>query len=320
MASTSTMMIRCLAALLATAAAAAAERLDVDQLESLVPGVGTPLPRIGTNTDGQSVFTNFVAAYNEGQLFILYSGMMTYEKPSAAPFEVTTLLWCNDLVFTTIAGSSDQSVGYSGRCVIVRLTDPDDFTGSGAELSGDHEQLRDNAFVDTFGISAVFVPQMNILQGVLHKHTDNYVRMFWDDGRPAMAMNGWETHDDGDNSPTALTSSWSNAATCRWLSVEQTASLLQVETTDLAPDKFSGIYEQVWNKMNNQTMSSTAGDNIGHENENSYKDPVEQESGGEEDSDKNGSSNNGQIPGRRRLSIIPEPSTLFSIFLKLFGL
>ena len=294
------------------------ERLNVDQLEALVPGVGTPVPPIGTNIDGESVFTNFVTAHNEGQFFILYNGMMTYEKPSAEAFEVTTLLWCSDLVFSALAGVSDQAVGYSGRCIIVRLTEPSDFVESGAGVS-DFEELNTNDFVDTFGISTVFVPQMNALQGVMHKHTDNYVRVFWDDGRPTMAMNGWETHDAGDTSPNAHTSSWSNVATCRWLSAEQTASLLRVETSNLSPDKFGDIYEQVWNEMNKPSEPVAVDKTTGNENENEMTDEEtieEEEVIGTDSSD----ANSGQIPGRRRMLVIPEPGTLLSLFLRLIGL
>ena len=311
-------------AMVVAAAAAAAEpltseRLDVDQLEALVPGVGTPVPLIGTNIDGESVFTNFVTAYDEGQFFILYNGIISYERPSAEPFEVTTLLWCSDLVFSALADVSDQAIGYSGRCIIVRLTEPSDFVQSGAGVS-DYEELNINSFVDTFGISSVFVPQMNVLQGVMHKHTDNYVRMFWDDGRPTMAMNGWENHDAGDASPNAHTSSWSNVATCRWLSVEQTASLLRVETSDLSPDKFGNIYEQVWKKMNKPIEPVAFDKETGDENEKSDEETIEEEE--EEEAGTNSpDASSGQIPGKRRkLTRIPEPGTLFSLFLRLIGL
>ena len=313
----------------------AAAGLDLDQLEALVPGVGTPLPKIGTNIDGESVFTNFLTAYNEGQFFIIYSGMMTYEKPSAVPFEVTTLFWCNDLVFTAMGGISDEAVGYSGRCVIVRLTDPSDFVDSGAGISV-YEELNVHDFVDTFGISAVFVPQMNVLQGVVHKHTDNYVRVFWDDGRPTMAMNGWEAHDEGDDGPNADTSSWSNVATCRWLSVEQTASLLRVEPSALSSDRFGDIYEQVWNRMNDPSLLEAADEDAGSENEsdkNSDKDTVyvpvrdEEKTGEGTESDGTNIDNSSPTPsssggqnGRRKLMNISDQSTLLSFILGIFGL
>jgi len=311
----------------------AAAGLDVDQLEALVPGVGTPLPKIGTNIDGGSVFTNFLTAYNEGQFFIIYSGMMTYEKPSAVPFEVTTLFWCNDLVFSSMEGISDEAVGYSGRCVIVRLTDPSDFVDSGAGVS-DYEELNVNDIVDTFGISAVFVPQMNILQGVVHKHTDNYVRVFWDDGRPTMAMNGWEAHDEGDESPNADTSSWSNVATCRWLSVGQTASLLRVEPSALSSDRFGDIYEQVWNRRNDLPPSAEADEDTGNENDEKLGEDdalhgvheEEEESGVGTESD--GTHNINASPssaghgptGRRRLLNISDQRTFISVILGIFGL
>ena len=314
---------------MATAPAAAAltsERLEVEHLEALVPGIGTPVPLIGGNIDGESVFTNFVTAHNEGQFFILYNGMMTYEKPSAEAFEVTTLLWCSDLVFSALAGVSDRAVGYSGRCIIVRLTEPSDFVDSGAGIS-DYEELNINDFVDTFGISTVFIPQMNVLQGVMHKHTDNYARMFWDDGRPTMAMNGWENHDEGDESPNAHSSSWSNVATCRWLSAEQTASLLRVETSNLSPDKFGDIYEQVWNKMNKPIESvepDTADKEAGGDNEKSDEETKDEGTEEEEQGDGTNSSDasSGQIPrrARRKLTSIPEPGTLFSFFLRLICL
>ena len=61
----------------------------------------------------------------------------------------------------------------------------------------------------TWGISAVFVDQLNVFQGQTHKNADDFVWRYWDDGRPSMSEIGWEGHDEGDMSPNSATSALS---------------------------------------------------------------------------------------------------------------
>ncbi|KAL7527412.1 hypothetical protein ACHAWF_002168 [Thalassiosira exigua] len=53
-------------------------------------------------------------------------------------------------------------------------------------------------------LSAVYVPQINVLEGQFHKNADNFVVRFFDDGRFILPTMGWRVHDEGDNHPQML--------------------------------------------------------------------------------------------------------------------
>ena len=91
-----------------TSIASAANDLNItQQLASSVPGFGSPLPTIGTNVEGGSVFSNFVRFHEDGQFFFkIAGGLIRFEQPEAEPlhgrpyFGVVTLhlLVCQTLI------------------------------------------------------------------------------------------------------------------------------------------------------------------------------------------------------------------------------
>jgi len=64
-------------------------------------GLKDELPKPGYNTEGGSVFDNYVKVQNDGQFFLLEKGNIQYETPSSASVEVFSLLWCSNLHFTS---------------------------------------------------------------------------------------------------------------------------------------------------------------------------------------------------------------------------
>ena len=56
----------------------------------------------GFNAEGTSVFTNYVNAYNNKQLFYVRASTNVYEKPESDPAQLTSLHWCSDLTFSDL--------------------------------------------------------------------------------------------------------------------------------------------------------------------------------------------------------------------------
>jgi len=80
-------------------------------------GLKDELPKPGYNTEGGSVFDNYVKARCDGQFFLLEEGNIQYETPSSASVEVDSLLWCSNLHFTSnINGTYSRGVGYTAQC------------------------------------------------------------------------------------------------------------------------------------------------------------------------------------------------------------
>ena len=224
---------------------------DESMLNSL-PGMGSSLPVLGSNIDGGSVFSNYAKARNDGQLFMLWGGTTSYEKPSSEKVDVSVLFWCSNMEFTDIdvddmntSTGNGIGIGYTARCVQSYLKD---FLTNANDAGGQnvHLPITKDEFAATMSLSAVYVPQSNTFEGQLHKNTDNYVVRFWDDGHSTMPILGWEVHDEGDTSPNAATSSWSGFGKISWISVDEAASLLGNDAEDFTPEKFTDIYAEVW--------------------------------------------------------------------------
>ena len=91
----------------------------------------------GYNAAGDSVFKNFVGAYNKGQFFFMWNLFNVYEKPFAETVKGAMLYWCSDLSFTDFQNNSSTSPGYAGRCVQMWLGDiKADLLASGALIIG----------------------------------------------------------------------------------------------------------------------------------------------------------------------------------------
>ena len=218
----------------------AESEVTTDQLlEKITPN--PPLP--GFNVEGGSVFTNFAGAYNNGQFFFLVTDNLVYEKPGSDPVQFTFLYWCSDLTFSDFINGS-APMAYAGHCALKLLAGYAAAIAAGGQLPYDYT----DGFSSTHGISSVFVEQKNIFEGQFHKHTDDFIVRFWEDGRKTMPMLGWEPHDEGDMHPSAASSSWSGWGEITWMSKDEVAQLLNTTTDEFTPEKFKSVYRDAWIK------------------------------------------------------------------------
>lgn len=218
--------------------------IDTNALEAKI--TTDPAPP-GKNVEGGSVFTNFVRAYNEGQIFFVSSGTGVFEKPGTEPVSLNLFGWCGDLSFSDVSDNSTKPIAYAGRCATKWLQQPyDDMIAAGAQIVWT-EHVWD-VFAATNGISATFVEQLNVFQGELHTNADDFHYIFWDDGRESAPGIGYESHDEGDMSPNAATSAVAAHAYLKWLSTDEAAWFLNVTADELTPDAFKEIYFKAWVK------------------------------------------------------------------------
>ena len=213
--------------------------------EDLSMNVAATQASLGYNVDEESAFSNLVNAYNDRQFFLIRNSVSVYEKPSSEPVKGSPLFWCSDLSFTGIQNSSRSSPGYAGRCLEMWLGNIlADILAAGAQNTG----ITAEGFSETRGISAVFVEQLNVIQGQVHKNNDDLVFRYWDDGRSSMPLIGWEGHDEGDLSPNAATSALSGVGEFIWTSVEDVVTLLNTTADEFTPETFKQVYADVWIK------------------------------------------------------------------------
>ena len=90
--------------------------------------------------------------------------------------------------------------------------------------------------------------QQNVFEGQVHTDTDDHLYRYWDDGRKNVPVLGWEGHDEGDMSPNAATSSFSNFGQITWMSVEEVAQLFNTSVDEFTPEKFKQVYFDTWIK------------------------------------------------------------------------
>ena len=221
-------------------AAAAGNNITTDDLHAKINPT-TALP--GFNVDGGSIFTNYVDAHKNKQLFWMKTGSNVFERPESEPVHFSLLSWCSDLTFSDVSNSS--LIGYAGRCVLMFLTGYANLAASGAQLPFIYSE---GEFAKTLGISAVFVEQTNVFEGQVHVNTDDFIYRYWDDGRKSSPMIVWEGHDEGDMDPNAGTSSVSGFAEMTWMSVEEVAELLNTSVDDFTPETFKQVYLNTWIK------------------------------------------------------------------------
>ena len=221
--------------------------VTTDDLYGTLSSTATVAPKPGFNAEGDSVFTNFINAVNDGQFFLLAPGSWVYEKPEAEPLQLTFLHWCSDPTFSDFSNSS--LMGYAARCVGMQLAGYAEALTSGAQFTFDYMK---GGFSYTTSISAVYVEQQNVFEGQYHMNTDDFVFRFWDDGRKVMPRIGWEGHDEGDIHPNAATSSFSQFGEFIWMPVEDVAQLFNTSTDEFTPDKFKQVYLDAWIKDHEQ--------------------------------------------------------------------
>jgi hypothetical protein len=215
--------------------------ITTDDLYAKISSTAAPP---GFNVEGGSVFTNFVNALNNKQLFYLETGSSVYEKPATEPVQLTFLNWCSDLTFSNVDMSS--LMGYAGRCVGMFLAGYTDIIAAGADLT--YYEYSEGDFGGTSGISAVFVEKQNLFEGQYHSNSDDLVFRYWDDGSKTAHAIGWEGHDEGDMASNAATASWSSFREITWMSVEEVAQLLNTTTDEFTPDTFKQVYKDTWVK------------------------------------------------------------------------
>ncbi|KAL7531387.1 hypothetical protein ACHAWF_003747 [Thalassiosira exigua] len=227
--------------------ASAVEIANISTLDALVTASSPPAP--GKNLDEKSVFQNYFNAFQNGQFFCKVRTQGQYEMPGSDIVEFDGLIWCSNLHFADF--KADMPIGYTGNCVKATLQGISEALEAGAQYSSGIERVEGQFHADA-GISAVYVPQTNVFEGQLHYNTDNWSRRFWDDGR--LNMNGimWETRDEGDLSPKAATSSFSSIFKIDWVTVDEAATLMRVNATDLTPNEFEKLYANVWIKTHEE--------------------------------------------------------------------
>ena len=254
------------AALFSISAAVAQTTTPDDESMLLIQSLGLQdeLPKPGYNMEGGSVFDNYVKARRDGQFFLLGELLSKYEKPSSEPVELSVLQWCSNLHFTGSNGTSTtRGVGYTAQCVAAFLG------ASHSKLEAEGGQITHAVTSDEFGasevLSASYNTQANMFTITYHNNNDNAVLLFSDTGLSTMPLNGWETHDEGDLSPNADTSSWSGTGQVTWISTEEAAALLNNDAADFTPESFDEIYEKVWN--DHHAATSTGGESTNEEDD-----------------------------------------------------
>jgi hypothetical protein len=121
------------------------EMITTDELYAKISSTAVPP---GYNIDGGSVFTNFVNAFNDRQLFYLRTASLVDEKPNSEPRQLAALSWCSDLTFSDF--STTSLIGYAARCVRITLAGYVEGQAAGAQF-----EYSEN-LIGTSGISAVF--------------------------------------------------------------------------------------------------------------------------------------------------------------------
>jgi hypothetical protein len=293
-----------LRALVASAASipfvAAQTEITTEQLYGTLSSTAAPAP--GFNGEGGSVFTNFVNAFNNKQLFMIGTGSHVYERPGSEPFRGPGFLWCGDLTFSDFSNSS--LMGYAGRCAGMALTE---YAASGEATV----PYSPGNFSFTDGISAIFVEQLNVFQGQYHSNTDDWVYRYWDSGLKTMPMIGWEGHDEGDMAPNAATSSWSGFAGNVWMTVEEVAQLFNTSTDEFTPETFTKVYEDAWIKQHEEEAATN---NPNPESEQEIIDEVKGETG----STDGGTDPIDDSAGGRKLALVA--ARFASAALRVFGI
>lgn len=249
-------MVRVLPAALAlfvisvgTSIASAANDLNItQQLASSVPGFGSPLPTIGTNVEGGSVFSNFVRFHEDGQFFFkIPGGLIRFEQPEAEPFAWSALFWCGDLTFTGVSDANKtwpNEIGYAGHCVRTFLSDITDGGTSGSQQS--QKIKATNIFTDTTSVAAIYLPHTNMFEGTIHKNTDGHVFRYYDSGLyPTISFQGWEAHDEGKQ---IITGSWSAIGNFEMITPVEAAELItNMDEGDFTKQNFDTLYQKYFN-------------------------------------------------------------------------
>lgn len=222
-----------------------------------MPGMGQPLPLMGSNAGGGSVFDNYDKLVEEGQFFLLWEAINQKEEPDQEVLEFTMVYWCADFNYPKV-DETDPVIGYTGACVEHFLRG-DSYSGEHVTDGKNHTLTAEEA-TSAYMLASVYVSQSNLIEGQMHESTDNWVKRFWDNGMESMPGLGWETHDEGDTAPNAYKSNWSGVGKFSWISVEEAADLLGKEKTSFTPDAFIATYKNVWRSSHGDEVASVSGE------------------------------------------------------------
>ena len=256
-------------ATLISISAAAAQTTPPDDDELLLMkslGLKDELPKPGYNMEGGSVFHNYMKAQRDGQFFLVLDGISQFEKPSAEIVQGALLQWCSNLHFTSSNnGTYTRGIGYTAHCLLSFLGDTyQQAEAEGAQLT---EALSPDEFSSSRSLSATYNTHTNMFNMVEHSNADNNVFLYSDTGLSSMPYLGWETHDEGDLSPNADTSSWTATGQVTWLSTEEAAALLNNDAADFTPETFVEVYEKVWNDQHAYAEPTSTGGESTNEDE-----------------------------------------------------
>jgi len=235
---------------------------EIAMIQSL--GLKDELPKPGYNMEGGTVFHNYMKAQRDGQFFLFQQGIFHYETSLSEPVDGALLQWCSNLHFTSNSnGTYSRGVGYTAHCLLSFLGDTQSkVEAAGAQITS---ALTSDEFSSSRSLSASYNTQANMFDITSHNNDDNNVFLFSDSGLPSMPIIAWETHDEGDLSPNADTSSWSGTGKATWVSKEEAANLLNANAADFTPAKFVEIYEKVWNDQHEYI--GTGGESTNEEDE-----------------------------------------------------
>jgi len=181
---------------------------------TVVPNTGKPLPSIGENLDGDSVFTNYDTLKTNKQAFLLGTGYMQHEYPGSEQVSGTFLKWISSATFS----NTTTSPSYTARIISYMSADfISDALAAGSTIA--EEQAQTGGDPDL--MASMYIPQMNINQIVIAPTSQDWTATVFDDGRNISVYLASEGDDQGDTSVKAPTAAFSSHGTMEWIGVEQ---------------------------------------------------------------------------------------------------
>ena len=228
-------------------AASNASGIEETVRDELVSAFG-PLPPSGSNLNATSISANYDNSVANQQVFLLWNPSLLYERPDATRVDPVFLWWIADIV----VAEPSQINGFAARGVLFRATRVEDLQEAGAQTSGEKVGVS---------CSVVFAEHSNVFEGQCHGIDDDWTVRWWDSGLNTMPSLSWESHDEGDASSNALSSSFAGTGIISWLAVEEAASLLNVTVDQLTPDTFGLTYKETWEFHHPSSSSSSPTEN-----------------------------------------------------------
>ena len=206
----------------------------------LVPSLSVFAQQEEGGDDDSSLMKNYNALREEGQGFYLRETTSIFEKPDSVPVPFVALLWWCTFDFLSEDAADTTTYGYVGKAVEYLM-------GSSLENAVEQGAQLHSSKKRALSVSAVMVPTLGIFEGQLHPTHDDWVFRYWDNGSSTLPLLGWEGHDEGDLSPTSVTSALSNSGTIKKITMEEAANYLGMDVADMTPATCSMEYKAAWN-------------------------------------------------------------------------